>query len=99
MKKELTKRITINKKLGDSVEIALTEKYMFDEDGALMPARLIKHGEKYEYAIDYFGERRDDWGFIEMTWDSVVGHTLNEVLNKYNKKTGRPISHVKGFKE
>lgn len=99
MGRKLTKRITINKEIGDSIEIALTKDYMFDEQGTLMPARLIKHGEKYEYAIDYFGERRDDWGFIELTWYSVAGHTLGEVLDKYNEKTGRPISRVKGFKE
>lgn len=99
MSKGLVEHTTINKELGDTLSHALTEDNMFDEGGVLMPVRLIKHGEKYEYAIDYFGERRDDWGLVETTWDAVVGHTLREVLDKYNEKTGRPISHVKGFKE
>lgn len=112
MRKKLTKRITINKELGDSVVIALTEDHMFNGQGVLSPRRFIrelyadengelqsKPGEAYEYAIDYFGERRDDWGLIEMTWDTVVGHTLREVLDKYNEKTRRPISHVRGFED
>ena len=97
MKKDLRKRLTINKELGDYVEVATKKDYMFDEDGVLMPVRLIKYGEKYEYAISYFGERRDSWGMLESTCDTVVGHTLKEVLDKYLDKTGRIISKVRGL--